>query len=117
MANKAYLKGRRLEYKVKNLLKVKGCFVIRQASSHFPDIMAVLPNELEIEPSVVLAIECKSGTAKISKREREELEALSKKYGFLSIIATKKDREKIIYKVFYPGDCSKWGEFDLDANL
>lgn len=39
--NKAYAKGRRFEYRVKEFLEKKGYIVLRQAKSSFPDLFAI----------------------------------------------------------------------------
>jgi Holliday junction resolvase len=52
MPNKNYIAGRRFEYSVKEYFQRKGFFVVRQAKSAFPDIVA-------IKGVRVLLVECK----------------------------------------------------------
>jgi len=64
---KSYIKGRRLEYKVKKLLEDKGYYVIRSAGSHgSADLIA--GNGYE-----VMLIQCKTDIKKISKEDIREL--------------------------------------------
>lgn len=54
MKNRNYVKGRRLEYEVKQYLMQKGWFVVRSAGSHSPfDLIA-------IKDGVVSLIQCKN---------------------------------------------------------
>ena len=39
--NKAYIKGRTLEYRVRDFLEKNNYFVVRQAKSAFPDLIAI----------------------------------------------------------------------------
>lgn len=50
--NKSYAKGRRFEWRVRDYLRKNGYFVVRQAKSAFPDLIAFNDEE-------VLVIECK----------------------------------------------------------
>ncbi|MEM4275125.1 MAG: restriction endonuclease [Candidatus Nitrosocaldaceae archaeon] len=54
MANKAYLKGRTFEYKIKRYLEGKGYYVLRSAGSKGPlDLIAIKGKE-------ILLIQCKT---------------------------------------------------------
>jgi len=70
MPNKNYLKGRRFEYKVIKELRSYGFFVVRQAKSAFPDIVAV-QKPAKNKPHIVV-IECKT-TGRLSKKEKRAL--------------------------------------------
>lgn len=72
-------KGARLEYRVRDTLKRGGLFVVRQASSAFPDLIAVGIGE-------VYAIECKWNN-NATKTEKETLLKISKDYEMKPMIA------------------------------
>ena len=66
-----YAKGRRLEYKTKKELECAGFFVVRQAKSAFPDIIA-------FRPGIIIAAECKCN-GRLAKREIHNLRQIRKK--------------------------------------
>ena len=76
-----YERGRDFEYRVKKLFENKGYFVVRQAKSTFPDLIAV-------RRETVLGIECKT-TGYISLGERKKLLELEKLYGIIPMLVSK----------------------------
>lgn len=86
--NKTYKKGRAFEYRVRDYFKELNYFLVRQAASHFPDLIAVKKGEC-------LAIECKVAKKYLSKRERESLIKL-KDYGFIPVLAYREKRKLML---------------------
>jgi Holliday junction resolvase len=77
MVNKNYVRGRAFEYRVKKELETKGYMVVRSAGSKSPfDLVAI---SLKVQYPDIMLVQCKYG-AKISKKERDNLHALSKKF-------------------------------------
>ena len=74
-------KGRSWEYKVRDYLRDNKCFVIRQASSTFPDLIAVKTN------GKIMAVECKTSKGGLSKKERNKLISLHSMYKMLPYVA------------------------------
>ena len=80
-------KGTLFEHRVRDFFERRGCFVIRQASSAFPDLIVITPNEelrilINFPSSIafsfrnnILCIECKV-TGKISGEEVRGLKNL-----------------------------------------
>jgi len=81
----SYRKGRRFEYELINILREKGYFVIRQAKSSFPDIIA-------FKGKKAIAIECKVNK-NISRQELQKLLELYEKHGIDPHVAIKKDNK------------------------
>jgi len=77
---KTYAKGRRFEYKVRDYFKKSGYFVVRQAKSSFPDLIAVSPH------GKVIFIECKAGKY-FDKKEEIKLRELAKNFNSESLMA------------------------------
>ena len=67
---KTFAKGRRFEYKTRDELKKAGFYVIRQAKSAFPDLVAI-----GIQGTIV--VECKVG-GRLSKEEKNKLREFRK---------------------------------------
>ena len=65
-------KGARFERQVRKFLEAQGCFVVRQAMSAFPDLLAITDNRR------ILFIECKVNKY-LSQKEKREL--LGQQYG------------------------------------
>jgi len=75
MVNKKYNRGRSFEYRVKKYLENEGYLVVRSAGSKSPfDLVAI---SLKVYQPQILLVQCKYG-AKISKKERDNLQALAK---------------------------------------
>ena len=81
----AYSSGRRFEWEVKKYFEDNGFFVVRNPVSRFPDLVCV-------KRGIVLAVECKYGSSKLSNRERVNLLKLNKCFGMTPVLATKKRR-------------------------
>jgi len=81
----AYRKGRRLEYRVRDFLKSRGWWVVRQARSSFPDLVAL---KKDAKP---LLIECRVDGC-VSKEEKEKLSELAGKLGAIALIASRKGK-------------------------
>lgn len=96
MVNKNYIKGRRLEYEVMQELKFIGFDIIaRTAGSHSPfDVIAIRSDK---DTHIIKFIQCKSGKAKLSKKELQELLKLNDTFEVKSYIAVK-DNGPIEYK-------------------
>jgi len=60
-----------MEYKVRDILKTKGYFVVRQAKSTFPDLVALKGNE-------IVFIECKVNKY-LSRKEKEKIKEIKEK--------------------------------------
>lgn len=69
MVNSKYVKGRRFEYKIVNLLKKEGWIAFRSAGSHSPiDIVAI-----HTDKKIVQLIQCKAYGKKLSIRQEEKI--------------------------------------------
>src|SRR3990167_10897822 len=70
--------GSAFEYKVRDYLRKEGHFVVRQAASAFPDIIAISPS------GQVKMVECKTSKdpkkPRLKKQEKEELIDLKNKF-------------------------------------
>lgn len=95
MASKSYAKGRRFEWEIRDWFEAKGFFVVRQASSSFPDLIVAKPTEKG--KTVVYAVECKH-RKNLSKGEKKGLVELNKKYNFVPLM---------VYKIKNPDDGRK----------
>jgi len=95
---KTHKKGYRLECKVRNYFKKIGFFVVRQAKSAFPDIVA-------INKDTKIFCECKNRKkGDLSKKEKQKLLTLSEKYDGIPLLCTN-DRGKLIFFIlFYNGN-------------
>lgn len=78
----SYRKGRRFEWRVKELLESNGFFVVRAASSKPIDLVAVRAGE-------VFLVECKYGSSKPTEREKQKLVEIAEKAGAIPILAIK----------------------------
>ncbi|MCW4032569.1 MAG: restriction endonuclease [Candidatus Bathyarchaeota archaeon] len=83
----SYIKGRRLEYRVRDLFKDKGFIVIRAARSAPVDLVCLKNGDS-------LLIECKANKSEFGKKNREELLKMAKKAGAKPILAYR-DKRKI----------------------
>ncbi len=73
-------KGIRFEREVKADLEAKGYFVARQASSLFPDLIAIQPG------GKIIFVECKAGKRhELNKEEKEALINLAKRFNACAI--------------------------------
>jgi len=78
-------KGIVFERKTRKVLEAQGFFCVRQAASIFPDIVAIAPKTGEVH-----FIECKVKAKYFSRREREYLLEMQKKYNVKPFLAYKK---------------------------
>ncbi|MCS7125648.1 MAG: hypothetical protein NZ929_01885 [Aigarchaeota archaeon] len=78
----SYLKGRRFEWQVKNLLEKKSWLVVRAARSKPVDLVA-------LKNGLILLIECKY-SSKLIERDKSRLIKLADIAGALPIIALRK---------------------------
>jgi len=86
-----YRKGRIFEYRVKNYLEGRGYFVVRQARSAFPDLIA-------LKRGLTLLVECRVD-GEISKEEKERLLVCAERAGGRPILAFRKKRgREILFK-------------------
>jgi len=77
--------GRRLEYRIRDLFRKKGYFVIRAAQSKPIDLVCLRNGR-----SVL--VECKAGSSFLGKERRRELLDLAKQAGAAVILAKRKRR-------------------------
>ena len=87
----SYIKGRRLEYQVRDLLRKTGDFVVRQAKSSFPDLIVIRKCT-----GKKFAVECK-WNGYLTQDEKIKLFELWVKYDLHPILAYKK-KGKIKFK-------------------
>ena len=80
-----YVRGRVFEYRVRDYLDRKGFFVVRQARSAFPDIVA-------LKKGRILLVEC-NVKGNLSPRERQELLLLTQRLGGQAYVALRKGRQ------------------------
>lgn len=80
-----YEVGRRLEYRIRDLFRRNGYFVIRAAQSKPIDLVCLRNGR-----SVL--VECKAGSSFLGKERRRELLDLAKQAGAAVIIAKRKRR-------------------------
>jgi len=81
-----YKKGYRFERRVIEKLESEGYWVVRQAKSSFPDLVAFKGGE-------TLLVECKVDRGYFTKREREELVELARRIGAKPILAYRNGRK------------------------
>ena len=86
-----YAKGRRIEYKVKNILSKAGWYVWRLAASKPFDLIA-------IKNGKILIIECKRGSL-LTKMERIKLLEIAKNGGATLILAKYENNTMHFYKI------------------
>jgi len=86
-----YAKGRRIEYKVKNILSKAGWYVWRLAASKPFDLIA-------IKNGKILIIECKRGSL-LTKMERIKLLEIAKNGGATLILAKYENNTVHFYKI------------------
>jgi len=90
VADKRYVKGRGLEYRVRDKLRRMGFFATRLPASKPFDVLAV-------KKGVVLFVECKYPKSHFPESEKKELIELAEKYGAVPCLARNVDgRIKII---------------------
>jgi Holliday junction resolvase len=80
-----YETGRRLEYRVRDIFRKSGFFVIRAAQSKPIDLVCLRKGE-----SVL--VECKAGSSYLSDVRRKELVALGERTGATVVLARRKHR-------------------------
>lgn len=85
--NKSYEKGKRFEYEVRDLLRLWDFFVIRQAKSSFPDLIAIRKTT-----GKTVCVECRFN-GNIKKEEKDFLLKLHKNYGMHPYLAYREKRE------------------------
>jgi len=96
MSNKT--KGIRFEREVKKYFKSKGCFVIRQSASQFPDLIVIYPLSDNTRRKRFYAVECKID-GKLSKTEKQKMVDLYHKYGLIPILAHRVQGKGVYFKV------------------
>jgi Holliday junction resolvase len=83
-----YETGRRLEYRIRNMFRKNGYFVIRAAQSKPIDLVCIRDGK-------TVLIECKSGRSWLGPSRKNELLELSKLAGAPIIVARRKKNRKI----------------------
>ncbi len=81
-----YEVGRRLEYRVRDLFRKNGYFVIRAAQSKPIDLVCLRPGK-----SVL--VECKAGSSFLGKERKQELLDLADQAGAVIVLARRKRRK------------------------
>jgi Holliday junction resolvase len=81
-----YVKGRRFEYRVRDLFEGKGYVVIRAAQSKPIDLVCLRNGE-------ILLVECKTEKSPLTRAKREELLDLARISGGSAILAQRKKRK------------------------
>ena len=81
-----YVKGRRLEYRVRDLFQNKEYVVVRAAQSKPVDLVC-------LKNGRALLVECKTEKSLLSKARKEELLNLAKTAGASLILARRKGRK------------------------
>jgi len=79
-------KGISFEREVRKYLEEAGYFVVRQAASSFPDLIAVA------QTGRIYAYECKVN-GKISSKEKKKLIELYERYKIVPVVAYKKEKQ------------------------
>lgn len=86
-----YAKGRRVEYRVKNILSKAGWYVWRLAASKPFDLIAIKNGE-------ILVIECKRGSL-LTRMEKSKLLEIAKNGGATPILAKYENNAIHFYKI------------------
>jgi len=86
-----YHKGRRFEYKVRDLLKREGWIVFRCAASKPVDLIA-------LKGDAVVLIECKTGKARLTKDQKRFLRLVAERTKAIVVIAEQEDGQ-VLFKV------------------
>ena len=94
MPNKNYIKGRAFEYTIKKKLEAEGWTVWRTPGSKSKtDLIARRPTVYlgnnKWDYSIVLFVQCKSGSARMSKKDKAELLELAESVGAEAMYAYK----------------------------
>lgn len=95
-------KGIRLEREVKNELERNGFFVVRQAASKFPDLVAIKKcKKFYGKNSFVnlYFIECKYKRENFTHKDKLKLLALSSRYGGYPVLAYKEGNKVKLYNI------------------
>jgi len=93
MPNRAYVKGRNFEYRVRDQLRKDGFVVLRQAKSSFPDLYAIrFGNDLRHDIRIV---ECRVD-GYLSPRERYEMLHMAARIGATPMVALRKGRRLVL---------------------
>ena len=87
-----YVVGRRLEYRVRDLFRKNGFFVIRAAQSKPIDLVCLRNGK-----SVL--VECKVGSSFLGKERRRELLEIGQKTGAVVVLARRKRRKVELTKL------------------
>lgn len=87
-----YKKGRRFEYRIRDYLKNRGYWVLRSPrSATSVDLVAIKKNS-------ILMIQCKSGAAGISSKERKDILQICEQTGACPILAYRPSPMKVAFK-------------------
>ena len=87
-----YVVGRRLEYRVRDLFRKNGFFVIRAAQSKPIDLVCLRNGK-----SVL--VECKAGSSFLGKERRKELLEIGQKAGAVVVLARRTRRKVELTKL------------------
>ena len=81
-----YEVGRRLEYRVRDLFRRNGFFVVRAAQSKPIDLVC-------LRQGISILVECKAGRSFLGRERREELLELSRQAGARIVLARRRRRK------------------------
>lgn len=98
-----YKEGRRFEYKVRDLLRQFGFYVVRSAKSAFPDLVALSENG-------TFLIECKMGKY-LKPSERAEMAELHSKYCVLPFRAYPQNKLIVLENLASPRDVREFKSY------
>lgn len=100
-----YTKGRTFEYRVRDYLRKRGFFVVRQTKSTFPDLIAMRKGK-------VLLIECKVN-GQLSREERAIILSISEATGGKPILA-QRTRRSLDFTQVHPNEKpARWRKVTL----
>jgi Holliday junction resolvase len=110
MSNKNYNRGANFERKVKKYLESKKYLVFRSAGSHsvadliaFPTTSTKMIDIQIFNTSNPWLIQCKTGSAKMSQKEIDDLYILSYDYGLNPILATINKKKRLEFFLLTQG--------------
>lgn len=86
-----FARGRRFEYRTRDLLRKSGWYVVRQARSAFPDLIA-------LKEGNILLVECKVD-GRLSKTERTDINRLRKLVRGVPVLAFRGNGRVILNQI------------------
>ena len=89
MASSNYVRGRRFEYRVRDrLLDMGAVYVMRAAQSKgIADLAAFWPPVSQYTPAAAWLVQCKTGSARMSRQAKDDLAAIAQKASATAYLA------------------------------